>query len=58
MKPSPKIVINFPRTYEKLHCKKTTSVQQRHTDTSTDILLLLYKDYKLKVSFDFEMNKK
>ena len=39
--PSPKIVKNISRTYEKVHC--TMSIQQLDHSAQTDILLLLFK---------------
>ena len=38
---SPKIVIKLPRTNEKLHCN---DLRERHTDTQSEILLLLHQD--------------
>ena len=49
--PSPKIVINLPRTYEKLLCKGephrsavSEILRYKQTDSQTNILLLYHKD--------------
>ena len=55
-KPSSKIVINLPLTYEKLHCKasdlRNTSLQTDN-DKKIDILLLLCSECLLAIDVEY-----
>ena len=54
--PSPKVVINLPRTYERLHCKDvfisslvSKILPHTQTDRQTDGLRLYYKALKFNI---------